>query len=386
MSNIAQFMGGSGNNANFTRMYTISGTFVTPFDTVYTIWALGGGGGGGMANAKACSGGGGAGFCLTRQFIPKNTTLTITVGAGGSVNAAGNTTTVSGATVTTMLAGAGGAGSTSGTTVNGGTGGTASGGNVLNKVGGAGGNITFTAAGMTYYSVTGGGGSGSYLGDGGRGGNISAGANLYFSTGGGGVVNRGGDITSGSTYSTWGGTAYSAAADNTAATVTPGLWGTNSTGVGIPFANSTVLVSNNNGLVISDRSEYFGFSTKIFSVNGAYAGERTPDDISRHINPLIDFYGCSYQYINQGTVSGRIGGGASTPGVYNNSGGGILGYGAGTCAGGAGYQNYGAAQTINTPIGPGRGGGGGGCAIGSVNITNSAYIAGGGDGLVVIEF
>ncbi|MFN3359136.1 MAG: glycine-rich domain-containing protein, partial [Pseudomonas sp.] len=91
MSNFSTLFGGGGISA----MYSIfvaesSGSFTTPVKGTYRITAIGGGGGG----APTGGGGGGAGgFAQSIVELPAGVTISYTVGAGGSPNAAGNNTT-----------------------------------------------------------------------------------------------------------------------------------------------------------------------------------------------------------------------------------------------------------------------------------------------------
>lgn len=80
------------NNINYgQQIYDVVGTytFTAPVDGLYKVTVVGGGGGAGGAKSTSATyramsgGGGGAGCAIKTIFINKNTSITVTIGAGG---------------------------------------------------------------------------------------------------------------------------------------------------------------------------------------------------------------------------------------------------------------------------------------------------------------
>ena len=163
------------------QVFTSNGTWNRPAGcTRVMVEAIGGGGGSGVAGTTSASGGAGG---YSRRFITSpGTSESVTVGAGGAVNAAG-AASLFGAFVTANGGGAGGV-------TDGGLGGTASGGDV--NITGAPGNLSFsTTGGNNFYGP---GGSGPFGGGAVGGYNRTNGVNGGANTGGGG---SGGSSTGG---------------------------------------------------------------------------------------------------------------------------------------------------------------------------------------------
>ena len=171
-SAVGQIIAGSFNFV--TKTATGSGTFTVPTD-VYKLKVTCIGGGGGAGGANSGGGGGGAG-CIKVFAVTPGASYTYFVGAGGSAGTNGQDTTFSGTGVS-MTAGKGFAGAY----VNGGAGGTATGGD-LNISGQSGGNGTldpyggvapFIGTGGSYNggsaSPNSGGGGAAFSGSGGSG-------------------------------------------------------------------------------------------------------------------------------------------------------------------------------------------------------------------------
>lgn len=171
---------------------------------IYKIWVIvqgAGGGGGGMdgTTAGVSAGGGAGGYAEKFYATTPSSTFTYTIGAFGAGGVAGNNTGTTGGTtlfdeagsVITCNGGVGGGSVATGTTfvaVDGGAGGTATGG-TINIAGGIGG----TAHRMTGSTFIGGYGSDSLLGSGGpsRVNDTGRDATGFGSGGGGGIVSSG---------------------------------------------------------------------------------------------------------------------------------------------------------------------------------------------------
>lgn len=142
-----------------------STTFVTPTTALYLITAIGAGSAGSNAadytNAPYGGGGGAGGLAQSLVLIPAGTTITMTVGIGGfpysqpslGLVTTGGATTVSVPSILSLTAN----GATQSVTHVGGTGGTASGGNIMNVTGGNG-----NTGGVNGYRGGGGGAVGIY--------------------------------------------------------------------------------------------------------------------------------------------------------------------------------------------------------------------------------
>lgn len=192
--------GGAGGVARYYQAFTASGTWTKPTglddDTLVLIegWGAGGGGGGGFG------GGGGGGAYVSRIMrlgdMPSSVTATIGIGGTGGVNtsgtAGGNTTFGS---LLTAYGGGRGAGGTNAGQRGGGGGGAGllgAGGNATagGTAGGAKGRLGGTA-GSSGYNGTSGGGDGNDA-ENERGGGSGAGAAVSGSANGGNAVNGGG--------------------------------------------------------------------------------------------------------------------------------------------------------------------------------------------------
>lgn len=163
----------SGYTLRGAPVYITSSTTYTPDDEVESIYveAVGGGAGtrvvtAGSSSMTAAAGGGAGGYCA-RWFDPAES-LTISVGAGGSADNAGSSTTVTHGGGQ-MIAGGGQLGAARGVSsgdsvawASGGEGGTSSGGDI-NITGGAGDSA---AAGGSNLNGVGGAGGSSFLGSG----------------------------------------------------------------------------------------------------------------------------------------------------------------------------------------------------------------------------
>jgi hypothetical protein len=150
---------------SFYWQYTASGTWTKPAglaDNRFVLIEGWGGGGGGANGAGAGGGGGGAWLSRWVRAADLGATVTVTIGAGGAVGAAGGNTTFG--TILTVYGG--GRGGHSGSTGAGG------GGGGTNEVGANGGATT--------------GGAGGFLGGGGGGNVGAAGSNALSEHGGGG--------------------------------------------------------------------------------------------------------------------------------------------------------------------------------------------------------
>lgn len=186
-----------------TKQVLTSGTgatYTTPAGCVaIKVRCVGGGGGGASSGSSfkyGVQGGGGGGY-VEHLIVSPAATYTYTIGAGGSGGAgsstgadgtSGGNTTFSGGT---LSAGGGVHGYVDAASGNRGTGGTASGGNLVNAQGYAGGagqlNVVSTALASGNATYNGGDGGGSALGAGGAGGiSATAGASASANTGGGG--------------------------------------------------------------------------------------------------------------------------------------------------------------------------------------------------------
>jgi hypothetical protein len=101
-------------------------TFVTPPNVTLVYVTMVGGGGGGASNG-AGGGAGGAGICRIPIYIPPNSSVTLTVGSGGSTDTPGNASSFG--SFITCPGGSAFAGTGGGTAPGGGTGGVNNGGN-----------------------------------------------------------------------------------------------------------------------------------------------------------------------------------------------------------------------------------------------------------------
>lgn len=197
-------------NSPIGQLFTSSGTYLTPNDGLthtyrFTLCGAGGGGGGGIGNTStgyAGAGGGAGAFVQSSQTVAPNTTLTVTVGAGGTAGTAGGagggaagtggtggTTSVSGTGVSLSASpGAGGVAGSASTAATGGLpGGLANNPAVTLPLFGAGGSSLSAANGNA--------GSASWVGGGGGGAGGGVGAN----GGGGGTAGSPGNLGGGGT-------------------------------------------------------------------------------------------------------------------------------------------------------------------------------------------
>lgn len=219
---------------HIAMFFPTSCTYTVPYSGLYRLSVLGGGASGGAIYGlgAVATGGGGGSFAEKEVYLTVGDELTFVIGAGGAgvtstvqnVGANGNNggeSSVHGsgsanATALNIHSGGGLAGLwtvTDATTVNGGLGGTATGGDI-NASGGRGGNGYNTEGNNK--RATGGGAAGTPYGDGGRGGDITDGnGSDGVTTGGGGVGgNHGGDQTNNSSEHTCGGGSGGNASDN----------------------------------------------------------------------------------------------------------------------------------------------------------------------------
>lgn len=200
--------GGSSSNTYWTSINfpTVSGTLirapqVLTTGTSYTtpanctsiyVECVGAGGGGAGATGTSGQGGGGSGaYCAKLFTVTESTAYTYAIGSGGS-GAGGSTTFTVGAT--TITAGGGGSGSST----TGGTGGTATNGDInITGAGGGQGSTTVAIGGAGGSSFFGGGARGkcgsTQSGDagtsgGGGGGGCSGGSNSSGGNGGNGLI------------------------------------------------------------------------------------------------------------------------------------------------------------------------------------------------------
>ena len=167
-----------------TQTFTSSTTWICPAGvfTVTTAECWGGGGSGGASGTNSCGGGGGGAYSKKNTIaVTPGTSYTVTVGAGGSDTAGGNTSFIN---TSTVLAQGGAAGSNLDNGVGGGGGAAGSGVGDTKFGGGNGGD------GLTSAPNTNGGGGGSSAGTAAAGGN---GANATSTAGGtGGLPPSGG--------------------------------------------------------------------------------------------------------------------------------------------------------------------------------------------------
>jgi hypothetical protein len=202
-------------NAQFANVYSIPGTYTftvpNPVTQVYAcVFGAGGGGGSGGASGSG-NGGGGGGYVEGIVVVAPGDSLTVTVGEGGSPNAAGGNSSIG-----DLLASGGGAGgaNASGSWGSNGSAGSGSGG-TINRNGGTGGQ----APDQTSGSGGGGGGAGRTAaganGSGYLGGNGSSGSG---GTGGSAVTTAGGSVRIFNFFREGGG----GASGNLSGTTTPG--------------------------------------------------------------------------------------------------------------------------------------------------------------------
>ena len=345
----------------FTNMavITVSGKFTTSFTGKHRIYCVGGGGSGGQSNSTSYSnafGGGAGGISIHEAIFNSGTKITCVIGAGGVAPTVANTNGGNGGTTTVsatdasstaiILSASGGSGGTqertssvSGTASLGGTG---TGGNIFNGTGGSGGIITATSTVTTCARATGGGGVPLAPGAITRGGNISGNNNTtgtYGATGGGGAYNRGGDIISLGTSSV--------------ALIATGGAGTLSDGDDSSATSGIMATIGGQGF----STNMAKFGSGISGTTGAILLTRTPS----------------------GSIGGGGGGGAGISvdtNLYNRL---SLPFG-----GSGGWTATAAANAVQTGSKVGYGGGGGGLAV--IVSTAIPTQAGGGDGVVIIEW
>ncbi|EML2776376.1 hypothetical protein RRR64_000670 [Escherichia coli] len=169
------------------KIITASTTYAaTPGTKKVLAIITGGGGAGGSCSAITTgstfsgAGGGAGGTCIGLLNLADATNKAITIGAGGTAELAGGSTTFAG-----MVAGGGGGGGyTSVTSTPGGTSGTATGGimNIPGGYGGDGQSGTYLISGM---------GGGSLWGTGGRSGQNAGISSIVYGAGGGGAYDTG---------------------------------------------------------------------------------------------------------------------------------------------------------------------------------------------------
>lgn len=312
-----------------------AGTYTTPFDCYMDILLVGGGASGGVTHGNGNVGGAGAGECvkLFGLYVPGGTSMTPTVGAGGSSvtrNIAGQTQGSAGGFTQLYSAALGGMTLRAG----GGQPGVvaASGAVAAGGAGGAGGSA-YPVDGAVWYEGGPGGESGitGYgLAGGGavnilgvslpsillRGGNVTA---ANGAAGGAGIGGRGGDkshATSGGLAA--GGGSGGAAADGASAAETAGP---NALGMRTP--NSHFMLTSPSTFML----DYFGGGG--FPANAPGPGGGSSGDTGANIKGSGIFAGMGgAQGVTSGTVrpqAGYGGGGAAahgTSGVVNSGGGG----------------------------------------------------------------
>jgi len=180
------------------KTYTSSGTFTPSNDGYIEYLVVGGGGGGGLGLG---GGGGAGGFKTGFVEVTGSTAYTVTVGAGGSYDANGSDSSISGTGFTTITATGGGRGGGSNDPATGGSGGGGRGigsGSIITGASGTSGqgNAGGNGVGADGFPAGGGGGAGAVgangvgSGSGGDGGvglqsNIDT-NNYYYAAGGGG--------------------------------------------------------------------------------------------------------------------------------------------------------------------------------------------------------
>ena len=210
MSNLEQFFN-RGQSSNVAMFFPSSGTYTIPYTGKYRLTTVGAGGSGASAQVLttggAASGGGGGAFCEKEVDLVAADVLTFVVGAGGTAVTGNTSDGVDGGESSIHGAGSAAAAAlnmhvgpglkglftvTNAQNKAGGTGGTASGGDI-NSTGGAGGAATH----LTNGAEGGGGGSaGSPYRNGFAGGSaISSGAACSMAGGGGGIGGTGGLMT-----------------------------------------------------------------------------------------------------------------------------------------------------------------------------------------------
>jgi hypothetical protein len=238
----------------FNEIYQ-SGTW-NSFKFTYTVGYLVVAGGGGGGNSGNSGGGGAGGVLASNANLQVGTTYTITVGAGGAVNAAGGSSSL-GVIATANGGGFGGAGNAAG-----GSGGSGGGGGITSALqsGGAGTSGQGFAGGASTAPYGGGGGGGA-----------GAVGNNGTSNGGNGGAGFASSITGTSTYYGGGGGGGSNATQGLGGlggggnggpgTSTAG--GTNTGGGGGGFGNTTVGRAGGSGVVILQilTSDYTGVTT-----------------------------------------------------------------------------------------------------------------------------
>ena len=189
MSQLSQFLGGGGGGTTQNKLdltnpvsgtkvvYKESGTFTPAVACTAIVTCIGAGGGGfrisNLLNANT-SGGGAGGVCQSELNLSAGVTYTLTVGAGAVPSQAGGNTTFTGSDITDMTANGGGAGKFTSSGVVSTAGGTATGGNIVNRTGG--GSATIAGSGR----AAGGGALGFYANgvDGTSGSNAGPGASV----------------------------------------------------------------------------------------------------------------------------------------------------------------------------------------------------------------
>lgn len=213
------------------RVFESSGMFTATKTGWHKITCIGGSGSAGAAagrsgNGTAATGGGAGGLCQALRFLTAGVTYMANVGNGGAAPAAasavfdtsstasngnaGGNTTFSGAGIATMTANGGGGGKAQigngAIALTGGTGGSASGGD-LNVKGGDGGTIISILNGAA--AATGGGAVG-LRGGSFNGGDATATTAAVYISGGAGVGGKGGDSVAGTAITAGGGAAGAA--------------------------------------------------------------------------------------------------------------------------------------------------------------------------------
>lgn len=193
---ILSSQGGAGGSESYYWALTANGTWTKPAglddDRMVTIEAWGGGGGGGTASGGG--GGGGGGYAMRRiRAADLPSSVSVTIGAGGTANSSGGNTNFG--AILTAFGGGGGTGSGAAGGGGGGEvtkGGSASGSVVgsAGMIGGGAGGAPSSGSGEFARSIWGGGGGGGGGGSTGTGG--AGGAAVFGGGGGGGAAGSAG--------------------------------------------------------------------------------------------------------------------------------------------------------------------------------------------------